>query len=1026
MSGDARDYRASPTSKEYSLEADVAPAKGSSRSPADSVADVSPVHRIYYPCFGKIDIKTYIDARLYGFSFQRMHDEWVVMGKPQIDTSHWPRMPGHRGIPTSPADFLRVAEYYDTKLYEQVLLEAQGIPADPNRPLDDFFGSMVTTAAIAKADFGVYRFTQDQPSASEAAAQHMWYQTFNMLLQASIRYFLSERSVCDRLGAHKCVLPLLFGQAHSMTAPSLLENLTFQMQILRNVFPNFGEHFGRCAAARPPQQPLSPSLVVTSPHEPNSAAPASHFGMHQDLSSSEGKTLSGSKQRSSFSAATDGDASHQLLAQLSQPLTSIFIPAEMKGRRDLFAAAVHPSIRCDIALDQVVNFIDSRIVTSTSTSASSASTPASIRTTTPIHGAPGTSAISSGSSLPSSDAGWQRRGHRRVEEDMGPDIESANLTLQPPPQTHAVWSQRAPDRSPSEESSMMTPEEAISLQLERSQGGLAHPYFSSLPTTPTEMYASDTLSAASQEGNQPHSNRRMYASGAAALSMTSTSDGDSRKRTRAEQNREKMKAYHRRVMQQREALTRVLADMTANVGFLPADAAQLNPNASTGLADGDGREGAAGTETSGSIGRAPQESSWSVSLRNKQKQESKARLRKREIEQVHELGLYASYACATLSRSHSSDAETTPWMGQGNAGDAAARRTEGERSSSAMPWRQLGEQQVSDADLYMSNAIVRTFLRHRSDWIALISAEQRLASEVSKLFPSTDDAGASGGGMSAGGDEAVSTRSHIKVLIDRVQMEERAGRLMMAGPDSTAMGRATSANDPSRSPGGTSPSSPFMAADAANAARIAATGPGTYGQHGYMQAGAVLLSPSSSEYGGMVSPSGVIRPAGVDEGGDYFSQDRRRPHESAIATPSVLRSSSGYRYNTSHGQEARMAAQGAAGQLTSPLEHPQVRVSTHFDERSHGAMTVPGTSGSRVAHGASLYHSQPLHAPPLGYASSLPSQSGGHLDAHPAEGSPTPGGSPSVLHQGYRPHQPGSPQYPPNYPYSQQGPYGGA
>ncbi|KAJ9475952.1 Cytochrome P450 monooxygenase [Pseudozyma hubeiensis] len=1026
MSGDARYYRASPTSKEYSLEADAAPSKGSSRSPADSVADVSLVHRLYYPCFGKVDIKTYIDARLYGFSFQRMHDEWVVMGKPHIDTSHWPRMPGHRGIPTSPADFLRVAEYYDTKLYEQVLLEAQGKPADRSRPLEDYFGSMVTTAAIAKADFGVYRLTQDQPNAGEAAAQHMWYQTFTMLLQASIRYFVSERSVCDRLGPHNCVLPLLFGQAHSMTTPSLLENLTFQMQILRNVFPNFGEYFNRCAAARPQQPPPSPSLIVTSRHDLSLEASTRRSVVHQDRSSSEEKTLLGAKQRSSLSAATDDDGSQQLLAELSQPLTSIFIPAEMKGRKDLFAAAVHPSIRCDVELGQVVSFIDSRMATSASTSASSASTPASLRTTTPIGGVSGTSAISSGASLPSSDAEWQERRNRRVEDDTGVDIESANLTLHPiSPQTHAVWSQGAPDKTPSEDSSMMTPEEAIALQLGRSQGSLTHTHFSSLPTTPTELYASSSLSA-SHEGTQPPANRRTYASGAAALSMTSTSDGDSRKRTRAEQNREKMKAYHRRVMQQREALTSVLADMTANVGFLPADAARPDANASTGLAGGDGREGATGSETSGSIGRAPQESSWSVSLRNKQKQESKARLRKREIEQVHELGLYASYACATLSRSRSSDAEATTWMGQGNAGDVAARRVEGERSSSAMSWRQVEEQQVSEADLYMSNAIVRTFLRHRSDWIALISAEQRLASEVSKLFPSTDDAGSSRGGMSAGGDEIVSTRANIRALIDRVQMEERAGRLIMAGADSTAMGRATSMNEQSRSRGGTSPLSPFMTADAASASRIAATGPEPYGQHGYVQAGAVLLSPSSSEYGGMVSPSGVIRPAGVDESVDYFSHDRRRSHESAMPVPSVLRSSSGYGYNTGYGQEARMPFQGQAGQPTSPLEHPQVRVSTHFDERSQGPMTMPGPSGSRVAHSPSLYHSQPLHAPPFGYASSLPSQQTGHLDAQPAQGLPTAGGSPSVLHQAWRSNQPSSPQYPPNYPYGQQGPYGGA
>lgn len=1056
MSDDVRDYLSSSTSARYSIEEEATSTKGSSRSPADSVADVSIVHKIYYPCFGKVDIKSYIDARLYGFSFQRMHDEWVVLGKPRIDTSHWPRMAGHRGLPTSPEDFLRVAEYYDTKIYEQVLLEAQGKPADRDRPLEDYFGSMVTTAAIAKADLGAYRLLQDLPSAGEAAAQKMWYQTFTMLLQESIRYFISERTVCDRLGPHNCVGTLLFGQAYSMATPTLLENLTFQMQILRNVFPNFGDHFIRCAAARAPQQ-WSPTLAVTSPFNHSTPAAASQdavghgkpraSGMH---SSSSDEASSETMHRASSNATTQSDAMQQLLPDLSRPLTSIFIPAELKGRRDLFAAAVNPAIRCDVPLEKVVSYIDSRRLSSASTSTSSASTPASITIKAPIHSAQTMSGVSSGASVPSSDTDWhtrRRTGVRTMSNDnVALDIESTNLTLRHPLQSHASWSEGAPGQSPSEDGTMITPEEIMTLHSRRAQGSSAHSYFSSLPTTPTEMFSPSSLSS-SQEGSQPFLARRLLGSGTGPLSMTSASDSDSRKRARVEQNREKMKAYHRRVMQQREALTSVLADVTSNVGSIPVSASRLGASPLTSPTSTRVSEEPAGEATSSSIGRSSQEPSWSAAVRNKQKQESKARLRKREIDHVHELGMYARYATATLVRSFGPDATDPTRAVSAQSRIAGPSRAGADQISPATTWRQLDSQHVSEADLHMSHAIVRVFLRHRSNWIALISAEQRLAVEVSKLSSNTESSSGSGGG---GSDEPGSSRS-IKELLDWIQSEEQAGRMVIPGADATPMALEISTYEHVHSRASMSAPASMMSLAGAVTSRVAAGSPASqhferpagYNPSNYLQTGATLLSPSSSDYGAKVSPSGVTGLLGADEGGDYFDQDRKRYHgrnsdtseieastqlipvptgyggaeqansplvsrmpvagmlyspgsETVLPLPSVLQPSGGYGYNAAYqqeaGQQARMAPQAfgrpllatmnatSVGEPLSSMGKPQSRVPMHYDSRSYSASVMQGASETRMAQGPSMYHSQPLQSPSFAYPAPLTAQTGAQLE----------------------------------------------
>lgn len=190
------------------------------KSLSEPPEDIAAVRSIYYPCFGNIDLKTYTDARIYGLSFRRLHDEWVVLGRPHIDAGHWPRMVGHQGLPSSMEDLISVSDYYDRKLFAQVLLDTQGKPANRDRPLDDFIISMVTAAAVINADLMVYRFVQDQPASDQAIAQATWHKHFSTFMHDSIRHFCNERKVCDRLGTHHCVIPLMFGQASTVTLPT--------------------------------------------------------------------------------------------------------------------------------------------------------------------------------------------------------------------------------------------------------------------------------------------------------------------------------------------------------------------------------------------------------------------------------------------------------------------------------------------------------------------------------------------------------------------------------------------------------------------------------------------------------------------------------------------------------------------------------------------------------------------------------------------------------------------------------------
>uniref|UniRef100_V5EQ85 Uncharacterized protein n=2 Tax=Kalmanozyma brasiliensis (strain GHG001) TaxID=1365824 RepID=V5EQ85_KALBG len=946
---------------------------------------------LYYPCMGNVDLKTYIDARMYGLSFRRLHDEWVVLGKPRLDTTHWPRLIGHRGLPNSPQDFVHVAEYYDRKIFGQVLLMEQGKSANADRPLDDYLVSMVTTAAVVHADFVVHRFVRNQPAAEVAAAQQHWYHTFTDFLQDSVRHFINERRICDRLAPHQCVTPLLFGQASSMSYPDLLQAMHYQMQIFQNLFPNFGEHITRCAAAQPQQQwPTASTSASAYPSGQNDATSRS-LDTRQLASTSSGLT----------------DVAQQYEPDPSRPLSVVIIPPELEHRSDLYAATIDPSIRCDVPVERVATIIDSRVRMSASTSASSTSTPASMKASVPILSTRTTgSSFSSIASHPSSDAGSSKRKRREASELSQDGIESTSLVLRPPLQSHTSWSGETVGRSASEEY-MITPDSA-SAYPSRSEGNPTS-YFSSLPSTPTEGISA----LSTQDAAHPYLDRRPHRSSTTLGPLTSTSDSDSRKRSRAEQNREKMKAYHKRVMQQREALASVLADMTAHVGSVP-----LPPTRRSSAHSED-------TSTTRARGSGTSEQSWSVTMRNKQKQESKARLRKREIEQVHELRLFASHAVTSL-------------YGKGM------------------------QDKVGDADRHMAHAIVRVFARNRANWTALTSAEQRLMGEVAKLSLSEDEERLL---RQAGSNEV------IKMLIDRIQMEERTGTFSLSTESTPLLGSSSYDHR-----GGSSATGPFLTSGstASRATSIQQFARQSGFSPSLVHPGSLMISPGSSEYGA-VSPSGIPRPAG-EEGGDYFgSTDRRRYASSRysdasdaapsvlnpavspgypaaeqtsahlparspgagamMSPPSVLAGSYGYNamYAGGGAQQHRMnvqgmdrqTASGVGGQQTPSMEDAQLRMSTSYDGRGYGQTMVEG--GSRMEPGTGIYHSQSMQAPSFGYPSSM----GSHGAGHPAEGQqvyglPSPS-STSTLQQ-YRSSSGGHSQYGQSYqqnPYDQQGPYGG-
>lgn len=491
-----------------------------------------------------------------------------------------------------------------------------------------------------------------------------------------------------------------------------------------------------------------------------------------------------------------------------------------------------------------MTLIEWKLSISTSSSVSTASTPLSVTTSTPAQGTQQSSLGSSRTGGSSSDAGWpiRRRGEASdlSTDEGGADIEATNLTLRPPLHSHASWSGAIPGRSTSEEYSTITPEEGLAVPAGRAHSNSAYSYFSSLPTTPTELIPPSALVPGS-EGAHAYTDRRSFRSSTGVLLLTSsTSDAESRKRTRAEQNREKMKAYHRRVMQQREALTSVLSDMSAHVGTIPM--ASVRARAGSML-------GSDARESSSSIGRSTQEPSWSVSLRNKQKQESKARLRKREIDQVHELGLYANYASATLARCSSGAASSS----------TGSEDYRDEQGSSATAWRQLHAQQVAEADVHMSQAIARVFMRHRPNWIALISAEQRLAGEVAKLSPGTQEE-RSAHGMGGGGDTGSDTLAGkgIKALIDRIQMDERAGVLATPMGHSAPMLPRLSMYDQQNqlAQGSGGMGSPGSAIGVMGGEALRSTpgqlsaGSSGYDQTGLAGAGPLVVSPGTTEYGG--------------------------------------------------------------------------------------------------------------------------------------------------------------------------------
>ncbi|CBQ71271.1 conserved hypothetical protein [Sporisorium reilianum SRZ2] len=907
---------------------DLISARVLSKPPDGSALDTSMAHQVYYPCFGNVDVKSYVDARTYGLSFRRLHDEWVVLGMPRIDTSHWPHMVGHQGLPTSPEDFVSVAEYYERKLYEQVLLEAQGKPANRHRPLDDFLVSMVTTAAVAHADLVVHRVLRDRPSAEEAAAQQTWYQSFTAFLRDSIRFYVDERRVCDRLGAHTCACPLLFGQAQSMSMPQLVESFDYQVQIFKNLFPNFGDHINRCAAARPQQQ-WSPSIVVTG-----SQTAARQTTDRQDKARAFGSTnepnLSSSTRGPSIDGTIDSDTAQPQESGRSRPLTVAVVPSELKRRNDLFVASIDPAIRCDVPLERVVGLLDSHLTISTSTSASSASTPASVAMATPSHSAPMSSGVSSGASVPSSDSGWQMRRNTEAsdpsKESSGTDIDATNLALRPPAPSTTWWPRGAAGRCASEEGSLTTPNDAPSTHPGRAHSNSAVSYFSSLPSTPTSVFPAGALVSAA-EGAHAYE-QGAYGTRAGVLALTSASDAEARKRTRAEQNRDKMKAYHRRVMQQREALTSVLADMAVHVGAVPIPAVRLDGRIDAPAA----AEGASAAAQSGAMGRGAQEPNWSVSLRNKQKQESKARLRKREIDQVHELEQYASFASGTLMRS--------------------SRATGGEQGGTATAWHQMQAQHVSDADVHTTHAVLRVFLRHRPNWVALISAEQRLASEVAKLWPSTDEGRMSGaGGGEAASSDGLGSDKGIKTLLDRIQMEERAGTLVVPAAESTSMVYDPQSHMARGS--AASSTSPFMATSASGRTRAATLQPfqghSGYSQPAYMHATPMVISPGLSDYGSAVSPSGVTRAAGGDESSDYFTQERRRYQAhysdgSEAGTPLALSGSTAY----SPAEQAGALLPRACPHRTARLRLARSRCRRAYCQRVPATGTLHRTRAKRT------------------------------------------------------------------------------
>ena len=244
----------------------------------------------------------------------------------------------------------------------------------------------------------------------------------------------------------------------------------------------------------------------------------------------------------------------------------------------------------------------------------------------------------------------------------------------------------------------------------------------------------------------------------------------------------------------------------------------------------------------------------------------------------------------------------------------------------------------------------------------------------------------------------------------------------------------------------------------------------------------MMVSPGASDYGASVSPSGVTRPMDMDEGGDYFGQDKRRyggrysdgshagasvmaapmqggygseqsnapfvrmeppgTHRSgggaSSMAPSVLSASSPYGYNALYageGPQERMgmpemerqaqATMGGMqpGQATSSMQGMQLRVSTPYDTRAFAPSMVPAAAASRVEAAPALYHTQPLQTHPYAYSSSGQQGAEDAQQVHGLQAPPLPSSSSSMLQ--YRTSQPASPPYRQNA-YGQPGSYGGS
>lgn len=249
-----------------------------------------------------------------------------------------------------------------------------------------------------------------------------------------------------------------------------------------------------------------------------------------------------------------------------------------------------------------------------------------------------------------------------------------------------------------------------SFSAERFPNSAGLPYFSSLPTTPSEPFSPDRslgpFDTSTGETRQGRTVTHRDSSGW-------LSDGRKTK-SRAEQNREKMRAYHRRVMQQREAMSNILTEMTMQLNAISPGSGRPRSNSSiTQGSQSTSPSASDAVSDSGLPGSSRRSAPEPTTLRNRQKQESKARLRKREIDQVYELGQYAALVNRGLAPSNASY----------EAAPTGSRYSMPQPSGAVLP----------ETDERMVHTIIRVFQQFRAVWGALVACEQRLASEAHKV-----------------------------------------------------------------------------------------------------------------------------------------------------------------------------------------------------------------------------------------------------------------------------------------------------